>query len=105
MIKNVFTILAISAFAYLSVSCTGVYRVHSKQGIALYKVPPLAAVYIDGKYMGIGNELNGRARELSRGEHTLLILDNRHYPYSSKFSLKKGILLKRMVKVYPLLDE
>ncbi|MBU1222047.1 hypothetical protein KKF34_04700 [Myxococcota bacterium] len=94
------------AFILLSsFSCTDVYVRRSKQGLALYSVPPLAAVYIDGKYIGIGNEVNARPKELSPGKHTILILDNRHYPYSSSFVLEKGVLLKRKIKVYPKLDE
>ncbi|MDA3863028.1 MAG: hypothetical protein PF689_04085 [Deltaproteobacteria bacterium] len=86
-------------------ACTGIKTVKSRQGIAFFNLPKQARVYIDGKYMGIGLELNRRPIKLTPGEHAVLIDEPDHYPYFSKFKLEKKVLLKRRIMMRKKLDE
>ncbi|MGM0598080.1 MAG: hypothetical protein ACQES9_13685 [Myxococcota bacterium] len=86
-------------------ACTGIKTVKSRQGIAFFNLPKQARVYIDGKYMGIGLELNRRPVKLEPGEHAVLIDEPDHYPYFSKFKIEKSVLLKRRIMMRKKLDE
>jgi hypothetical protein len=107
MFRNKSSLAVILLFIILTslFSCTDVYRIKKRQGIVVFRVPAKALVYIDGKLMGIGAEINRKPISLSKGSHTLMILDNDYYPYYSTFKLDPGDLLKRRIKVYRKLDE
>ncbi len=80
-------------------SCTEVKVVHrhSLQGIVLLGLPGDSRVYVDSKYVGPGDKLNGVRLYLKPGKHHVMVTASGRYPFFWALTLRRSRLITRRV--------